>query len=164
MTITVGEHLPEVSLRIMTPGGAHAVSTSELFAGFKVAVFAVPGAFTPSCSGVHLPTYIARQQELRDAGIERIICMAVNDIYVLKAWSEIHEVGDGIIMVSDGNAEFTRAIGLDQDASSSGMGVRSRRYAMIVDNGQVQWLGVDQPRQVVESAADTMLKALKSSN
>ncbi|MGM0677721.1 peroxiredoxin [Ectothiorhodospira marina] len=160
MTIQIGDQMPEVTLRIMTPSGDHPVTTSELFTGFKVALFAVPGAFTPACSGIHLPGFIARHEQLMAAGIERVMCVAVNDVFVMNAWGEIHEVGDRILMVADGNADFTRAVGLDVDASGSGMGIRSRRYAMIVDNGELQWLGVDKPRQVVESSADAVLKAL----
>lgn len=161
MSIQIGDSLPDVSLRIMTASGDQSVTTDELFAGFRVVAFAVPGAFTPSCSGIHLPSFIDREQDLRAAGAERILCIAVNDIFVLQAWADIHETGDGIIMVSDGNAEFTRGMGLDLDASGSCMGTRSRRYAMIVDNGTVSWLGVDQPRQVVESAADRVLEVLE---
>ncbi|ANB01523.1 peroxiredoxin [Ectothiorhodospira sp. BSL-9] len=160
MTIQIGDQLPEVTLRIMTPAGDQPVATSELFTGFKVAMFAVPGAFTPSCSGIHLPGFMARHEKLKAAGIERVLCLAVNDIFVMNAWGEIHEVEDRILMVADGNADFTRAVGLDVDASGSGMGIRSRRYAMIVDNGEVQWLGVDKPRQVEESSADAVLRAL----
>ncbi|AHK79993.1 peroxiredoxin [Ectothiorhodospira haloalkaliphila] len=160
MTIQTGEPIPEVTLRIMTPAGDQPISTSELFTGFRVALFAVPGAFTPACSGIHLPGFIARHDRLKAAGIERVMCVAVNDIFVLNAWGEIHEVGDRILMVADGNADFTRAVGLDVDASGGGMGTRSRRYAMIVDNGRVEWLGVDKPRQVVESSADAVLEAL----
>ncbi|MCG5493636.1 peroxiredoxin [Ectothiorhodospira variabilis] len=160
MTIQTGEPIPEVTLRIMTPAGDQPISTSELFTGFRVALFAVPGAFTPACSGIHLPGFIARHDRLKAAGIERVMCVAVNDIFVLNAWGEIHEVGNRILMVADGNADFTRAVGLDVDASGSGMGTRSRRYAMIVDNGHVEWLGVDKPRQVVESSADAVLEAL----
>lgn len=160
MTIQIGDQIPEVALRIMTPSGDQTVTTSELFTGFKVAMFAVPGAFTPACSGIHLPGFIARHEQLKAAGIERVMCVAVNDVFVMNAWGEIHEVEDRILMVADGNAEFAQAVGLDVDASGGGMGIRSRRYAMIVDNNEVQWLGVDKPRQVTESSADAVLKAL----
>ncbi|MFP4079085.1 MAG: peroxiredoxin [Ectothiorhodospira sp.] len=158
MTIHIGDTLPDVTLRIMTPTGDQPVHTMELFSGHRVALFAVPGAFTPVCSGVHLPGFIARHDRLKSAGIERILCLAVNDIFVLNAWGEIHQVDGRILMVADGNAEFTRAVGLDMDARASGMGIRSQRYAMIVQNGRVEWLGVDEAGQVTRSAADAVLE------
>ncbi|SEQ49900.1 Peroxiredoxin [Ectothiorhodospira magna] len=160
MPIQVGDQIPEVTLRVMTPAGDHPITTTELFTGYRSALFAVPGAFTPACSGVHLPGFIHRAESLRAAGIERLLCLAVNDIFVLDAWADIHAVGDRIMMVSDGNGDFTRAVGLETDDTDSQMGIRSRRYAMIIDNGRVEWIGVDKPRQVVESAADAVLKAL----
>ncbi|MCG5534853.1 peroxiredoxin [Ectothiorhodospira mobilis] len=162
MSIAIGDPLPDIPLRIMTPAGDQPVHTLELFSGYRVALFAVPGAFTPACSGIHLPGFIARHDRLKAAGIERILCLAVNDIFVMNAWGEIHQVGERIRMVADGNAEFTRAVGLDMDAHASGMGIRSQRYAMIVDNGRVTWMGVDEAGQVSRSAADAVLQALES--
>jgi peroxiredoxin len=137
VSIGVGDRIPEATLRVVTPGGAEAVSTAELLGSGRVVLFAVPGAFTPTCSQVHLPSYVDTAAELAAAGVDRIVCLAVNDPFVMGAWGAAQGVGPEITLVSDGNAEFTEAIGMGVDASRAGMGIRSKRYAMVIEEGVV---------------------------
>lgn len=156
MTITVGDRLPNVTLVKVTPDGPDQVDVDAFFAGRTVALFAVPGAFTPTCSAQHLPGFVAQADALKAKGVDEIACTAVNDAFVLGAWAK--SVGaDAVTMLADGNGDFARAIGLDSDASRFGMGVRSRRYAMLVKDGVVAQLNVDEPGAFKVSAAEHLL-------
>ncbi|GHE38535.1 peroxiredoxin [Vulcaniibacterium thermophilum] len=158
MPIQVGERLPEVVLQWIR-GGVEKIDTRTLFDGRKVVLFAVPGAFTPTCSEKHLPGYVQHFEEFRRRGID-VACMAVNDPFVMQAWAESQSVPDGLMMLADGNAEFTRALGLELDASAYGMGTRARRFAMYVEDGVVRELQVEAPGEYRVSSAEAMLERL----
>jgi peroxiredoxin len=160
MTIKVGDRLPEATFRVMKDGKPADLTLSELTRGKKVALFAVPGAFTPTCSAKHLPSYKERAAELRRKGVDAIACVAVNDVFVMNAWGKDQQVGDDIVMLSDGNGAFAKAIGLEMDGSGFGMGLRSKRYSMIVEDGVVKQLNVEAPGEFKVSAADYMLGQL----
>ncbi len=160
MTIAIGDSMPEVTLKTMTENGPRDVTTDELFGGKKVALFAVPGAFTPTCSESHLPGFLARAEEIRAKGVDTIACIAIHDAFVMAAWGRDRSVGDQILMLADGNGEFTRALGLELDLSRFGMGPRSGRYAAIVDDGVLRYLGVEKGPEVGVSSADAVLEAL----
>lgn len=160
MTIAVGDRVPSVTLKYMTDEGPIDISSKELFAGKKVVLFALPGAFTPTCSKAHLPGYVVKSQELFEKGVDRIVCLSVNDVHVMDAWGRDQNVEDRIMMIADGNAEFTREIGLDVDLSAGGMGIRSQRYAMVVEDGVVTLLNVEAPRKFEVSDAETILNSL----
>lgn len=161
MTIKVGDRLPEATFRRLTADGLKEITTSELCAGKRVVLFAVPGAFTPTCSVQHLPGYVARAADFTAKGIDTVACVAVNDAFVLDAWAKANEVGDKVVMLADGNGDFTRAVGLDFDGSARGLGVRSKRYAMVVEDGVVKELKVEEAPAVVEvSGADVLLASL----
>jgi peroxiredoxin len=158
MTIQVGDKLPEGKLKVMGAKGPTEVTIDELCAGKKVVLFAVPGAFTPGCSMTHLPGFVVNADKIKANGVDTIVCLAVNDAFVMDAWGKAQNAEE-IVMAADGSAEFTHALGLELDATAFGMGVRSKRYAMIVDDGTVTYLGVD--AQAIEaSAADAILEAL----
>ena len=161
MTIQVGDRLPAVSLRQLTPDGIKNVPITDLTKGKKVVLFAVPGAFTPTCSEKHLPGFVEQADAIKAKGVDAILCVAVNDPFVVGAWEKARNVGGKVSMLSDGNAEFTRALGLDFDGSGVGLGTRSKRYAMIVDDGVVKALMVeDAPAQAEKSSASAVLAAL----
>lgn len=161
MTIKVGDRLPAVSLKRFTADGMQDVAITELTGGKKVVLFAVPGAFTPTCSEKHLPGFLEQAEAIKAKGVDAIACVAVNDPFVMAAWEKAKNVGDKITLLSDGNAELTRAIGLDFDGSGAGLGTRSKRYAMIVDDGTVKALMVeDAPGQADKSSASAVLAAL----
>lgn len=161
MTISIGTKIPNVTLRRMGANGPQPVSTDELFAGKKVVLFGVPGAFTPACSDAHLPGYVVRAPEIAAKGVDLIACVAVNDVFVMHAWGRSREVGDSIQMLADGNAELARALGLDVDLSVAGLGTRNRRFAAIIDDGVVRLLNVEEkPPEVTVSSAETVLAAL----
>jgi peroxiredoxin len=161
MTIQVGDRLPAVSLKKLTPEGIKDVPITEVTKGKKVVLFAVPGAFTPTCSEKHLPGFVEQSAAIKAKGVDTILCVAVNDPFVLSAWEKARNVGGKVTMLSDGNAEFTRAIGLDLDASGFGLGTRSKRYAMVVEDGVVKTLMVeDAPTQAERSSAAAILAAL----
>ncbi len=159
MTITAGDRLPDVELHTMTPDGPTTVRTGEVLGSGRVVLFAVPGAFTPGCSNVHLPGFLEHGDELRAKGVKTIACVAVNDPFVMGAWADAHDVGDKILMLSDGNGAFTEAMGLVMDASGLGLGKRSKRYAAIVDDRVVTSIEVDE-RGVVDlsSCSNLLLK------
>lgn len=159
MTIKVGDKIPSATLRYLTPEGPKAVSTDEFFAGKKVALFAVPGAFTRTCSQRHLPSYVNNAAQLKAKGVDTIACLAVNDAFVMGAWGKEHKADD-VVMLGDGSGDFTRAIGLELDRIKEGMGVRSQRYSMLVDNGVVKALHVEEPGQFGVSSGEAMLQAL----
>ena len=161
MTIQVGEKIPATTFKYVSPEGPKDITTDELFRGKKVALFAVPGAFTPACSQRHLPGYVDKAGELKAKGIDTVACISVNDPAVMGAWGKAQNVGDKVMMLADGSADFARKVGLDIDLSRAGLGVRSKRYSMLVENGTVKALNVEQvPSQVEVSSADAMLKAL----
>jgi peroxiredoxin len=161
MTIQVGDKIPAATLKSVTPEGPKDITTDELFRGKKVVLFAVPGAFTPACSQRHLPGYVEKAGDLKKKGIDTIACIAVNDPAVMGAWGKAQNVGDKVMMLADGSADFARTIGLDIDLGRAGLGIRSKRYSMLVEDGTVKALNVEQvPSQVEVSSADAMLKAL----
>ena len=160
MTIKVGDKIPSVTLRYLTPEGPKAVSSDEFFAGKKVALFAVPGAYTRTCSQRHLPGYVAHAAEIKAKGVDTIACIAVNDPFVMGAWGKEHQADDKLVMLGDGSGDFARAIGLELDRVKEGMGMRSQRYSMLVDNGVVKALHIEAPGQFDVSSAEAMLKAL----
>jgi glutaredoxin/glutathione-dependent peroxiredoxin len=160
MTIKVGDKIPSAKLRVMSSEGPKEVTTDELFKGKKVVLFALPGAFTPTCSAKHLPGFVQHADTLRKKGVDAIACLSVNDAYVMGAWGKDQKVGDKVMMLADGNAEFTRAVGLENDSSGYGMGVRSKRYAMVVENGVVKALQVEKPGSFEVSSAEAIMKAL----
>ena len=158
MTIQIGERIPEVVLKRIR-GGVESVDTPSLFEGRKVVLFAVPGAFTPTCSEKHLPGFVERFEDFRRRGID-VICMAVNDPFVMQAWGKSLEVPEGLQLVSDGNADLTRALGLEMDATGYGMGIRARRFALYAEDGVVRQLFIEAPGEFGVSSADHMLERL----
>jgi peroxiredoxin len=160
MTIKVGDKLPNVTLTLATAEGPKPVSSDEFFKGRRVALFALPGAFTPTCSAKHLPGFKQLAQDIRGKGVDTIACLSVNDAFVMRAWAEDQAVGEDIAMVADGGADFTKAVGLDFDASKFGMGLRSQRYSMIVDDGVVKELNVEQPGEFKVSSAEYLMAQL----
>ena len=159
MTIQVGDRLPEVPLTIATADGPKPTTSSDFFQGKRVALFAVPGAFTPTCSARHLPSYVDKASELKGQGIDEIACISVNDPFVMGAWGQ-RDGSEDITMLSDGNGEFAEAAGLGMDASKFGMGKRSQRYSMIVNDGVVEQLNVEAPGEYRASSAEYMLDQL----
>jgi peroxiredoxin len=159
MTIQVGDKLPDVPVSIATADGPQATTTGEFFAGKKVALFAVPGAFTPTCSARHLPSYVDKADELKAKGVDEIACIAVNDPFVMRAWGE-RDGSDQVTMLADGNGAFAEAVGLAMDGTKFGMGQRSQRYSMLVNDGTVEQLNVEQPGEYRASSAETMLEQL----
>lgn len=158
MTIKVGDKLPEATFMIMGPEGPKPMTTAEAFGGKKVAMFAVPGAFTPTCSKQHLPGFVSNEMALKNKGLDAIYCTSVNDIFVLSAWSKDAGADGKVTMLADGAADFAKKTGLELDLTARGMGVRSKRYSMIVDNGVVTVLNVeDAPPQHEKSSATTLL-------
>ena len=160
MAIAVGDRLPEVILQKMGPKGPRDISTQEIFSGKKVVLFALPGAFTPTCSAVHLPGFIDNSDKLLARGVDEIICLSVNDAFVMDTWGKQANAEGVVTMLADGSAKFTKAIGLDWDLSDRGFGLRSQRYAMIVDDGTVTHLKVEAPGKFEVSDADTVLGLL----
>ena len=160
MTIKVGDKIPSVTLRYLTPEGVKGVTSDEFFAGKKVALFAVPGAYTRTCSQRHLPGYVTHAAEIKAKGVDMVACIAVNDPFVMDAWGREHNCDGNIVMLGDGSGEFTRAVGLELDRMKEGMGMRSQRYSMLVDNGVVKGLHVEEPGQFSVSSAEAMLQAL----
>jgi glutaredoxin/glutathione-dependent peroxiredoxin len=159
MTIQVGERLPDVALAIGTSDGPKPTTSAEFFAGKRVALFAVPGAFTPTCSARHLPSYVDKAQELKNHGIDEIACISVNDPFVMAAWGKA-DGSDDVTMLADGNGAFAEAVGLEMDGSKFGMGKRSQRYSMIVNDGVVEQLNVEAPGDYRASSAEYMLDQL----
>jgi len=159
MTIQVGDRLPNVPLAIAGPDGPQPTTSGEFFKGKKVALFAVPGAFTPTCSARHLPSYVEKAQELKDKGIDEIACVSVNDPFVMGAWNDRDGSSD-ITMLADGNGDFTEALGLTMDGSKFGLGKRSQRYSMIVNDGVVEQLNVEAPGEYRASSAEYLLDQL----
>lgn len=164
MTIKVGDKLPEATFMVMGPEGPVAKSTSDVFAGKKVALFAVPGAYTNTCHKQHMPGFVERVGELKAKGIDEVACTAVNDIFVLAQWAKDTNAAGKIAMLADGSADFAKKVGLDIDLTARGLGVRSKRYAMLVDNGVVKVLNVeDAPPQHDKSSAATLCSMIDRS-
>ena len=159
MTIQVGDRLPDVPLAIGTSEGPKPTSSGEYFAGKRVALFAVPGAFTPTCSARHLPSYVDKAGELKSQGVDEIACISVNDPFVMAAWGKA-DGSEDITMLADGNGAFADAVGLTMDGSKFGMGKRSQRYSMIVNDGVVEQLNVEAPGEYRASSAEHMLDQL----
>ena len=160
MAIKEGDRLPDATFMTYGPEGPRPITTDEVFKGKRVALLAVPGAFTPTCSAKHLPGFKEKAAELRGKGIDAIACVSVNDVFVMKAWGQDQGVGEDIIMLADGNGAFTKDIGLDMDASKFGMGPRSQRYSMIVNDGVVEKLNVEEGGEFRVSSADYMMALL----
>lgn len=161
MAIEVGDRVPHATLYRMTDGAPAPVTTEELLDGKRVLLFGLPGAFTPTCSAAHLPGYVAHADEIRAKGVDAIVCVSVNDPYVMDAWGKTRNADGKVMMVADPNGELTRALGLELDLSQRGLGVRSQRYAMVVDDGVVKHLNIeDAPGKAEKSGAETMLELL----
>lgn len=159
MSIQVGDSIPAASLKVMTPDGPQDLNTSEFFADKKVVLFAVPGAFTPTCSAAHLPGYVVHADAIKDKGVDAIVCMSVNDVFVMGAWGESQNA-ENIVMAADGNGEFATGLGLTMDGSGFGMGTRSQRFALIADKGVVTHLGLEEGGKLEHSAAEAILAQL----
>lgn len=157
MTIKVGDRIPSATLRHMTADGIAELPTEAFFKGKRVALFGLPGAFTPTCSAQHLPGFIANADQLKAKGVDAIACVSVNDAFVMDAWGKNQNVGDKVMMLADGSAELTRALGLDLDLGARGLGVRSKRYSMLVDDGVVTALHLEDATGLSVSDAETLL-------
>jgi peroxiredoxin len=157
MTIKIGDKLPAGTLTKMTKDGPAPVSTEELFKGKRVALFAVPGAFTPTCSAAHVPGFLKNAQALRAKGVDAIACLSVNDAFVMGAWGKDQKVGDEILMLADGSGDYTAQLGLELDLRKAGLGMRSRRYSMLVEDGAVKRLNLDEGGALEKSKAEVLL-------
>ena len=160
MVIKVGDKIPVADVMVATKDGPEKTSTTDLLGAGKVALFAVPGAFTPTCSARHLPGFVDHADDFKSKGVDKIVCMSVNDAFVMKAWGEAQNAGDKIVMVADGNGDFARALGLTMDAKGFGMGERSQRFSAIIENGVVTQLNVEAPGAFEVSSAEYMIKQL----
>jgi glutaredoxin/glutathione-dependent peroxiredoxin len=160
MTIKVGDAIPSMKVMTATPEGPKEVSTDELFKGKKVVMFATPGAFTPTCSARHLPGFLHHADAIKAKGIDRIICMAVNDPFVMGAWAKEQGVGDGLVMLADGSGALTKAMGLELDLIGRGLGIRSQRFALMAEDGKVTHLAVEPPGGFDVSRAESILERL----
>lgn len=160
MSIAVGDSMPAGEFGVMGADGPEKISTDALFSGKKVVLFSVPGAFTPTCSAKHLPGFVEQADALRAKGVDTIACLAVNDVFVMGAWGQSANVGDDVVMLADGNATYTKALGLDFDGSGFGLGTRGQRFAMIVDDGVVKTLEIEPPGQFGVSSAENILSRL----
>ncbi len=160
MTISAGEKMPSGTFGIMTESGPGSLSSDELFAGKKVVLVSVPGAFTPTCSLNHLPGFVDQAEQLAAKGVDTVACMAVNDVFVMDAWGKDRGVGEKVVMLADGNGEYSRALGLELDASGFGMGMRGQRFAIVVDDGVATHVAIEDPGQFEVSKAEAILAAL----
>lgn len=160
MAIVVGDKVPAATLTVMSEDGPTKVKTAELFGSGRVVLFSVPGAFTPTCSARHLPGFVEHAEAIMARGVDRIVCVAVNDAFVMGAWGKLSGVGDKIVMAADGNGEFTRALGLEFDATGFGMGRRGQRFALISEDGVVKSLQVEAPGEFKVSSAEHVLSLL----
>ena len=164
MAIKVGDKLPEATFMTMGAEGPKAMTTAEVFGGKKVALFAVPGAFTPTCHKTHMPGFVANMDELKKKGFDTVACTSVNDVFVMTEWAKATNATGKVTMLADGAADFAKKIGLDMDLSARGLGVRSKRYAMAVENGEVKVLNIEeQPGQVSASSAETLCSMIDKS-
>jgi len=160
MTIAVGEQVPQINFTTMTDEGPKPVTPTELFTGKKVALFSVPGAFTPTCSLKHLPGFVQQSEMLQEKGIDTVCCMSVNDVFVMDAWGKSQGAEGKVLMLADGNGDFTKAMGLELDASGFGMGTRSQRFSLIANNGVVEILNVESGGEFRVSSVEYMLEQL----
>ena len=160
MTIQVGDNVPFVTLHVMGEDGPDAITTDDLFKGKKVAFFALPGAFTPTCSAQHLPGFVDNAEALKSKGIDSIVCLAVNDAFVMSAWGKDQNVGGKVTLVADGSADFTKAAGLEFDLSGKGLGLRCKRFSMVIDDGVITTLDIDESGALETSSAENMLARL----
>jgi glutaredoxin/glutathione-dependent peroxiredoxin len=160
MTIAIGDPIPDVKVFTFGTSGPAATTSGEVLGTGKVVLFAVPGAFTPTCSDHHLPGFVMRTEELEAKGVDKVVCLSVNDPFVMDAWGRDQKVGTSVVMLSDGNGEFTAAMGLPMDGSGVGLGSRSQRYAAVIDDGVVTWLGVEPGPGLAASSAEEVLAAL----
>ncbi len=160
MTIKVGDKIPSATLVKATDAGPAPITTAELFGGRTVALFSVPGAFTPTCSAKHLPGFVSNAETIRQHGVDEIVCLSVNDAFVMGAWGKSAHADDKVTMVADGSADFTKALGLEMDASKFGMGIRGQRFSMIVKDGVVTHLNVEDPGAFAVSSAEHLMGQL----
>jgi len=160
MTANVGDKIPSVKLKTMTADGMSEVDTADYFAGKKVVMFAVPGAFTPTCSAKHLPGFVEKAADLKAKGVDEIACISVNDAFVMDAWAKSQNAGSSVTLLADGNGEFTSAMGLEMDGSGFGLGTRSQRYALVAENGTITTLNIEQPGAFDVSSAEAVMAAL----
>tara|TARA_R110000868_G_scaffold76499_2_gene219898 strand:- start:43946 stop:44428 length:483 start_codon:yes stop_codon:yes gene_type:complete len=160
MTISVGDRIPDASFMTMTADGPNKLTTSDVFAGKTVALFSVPGAYTPTCSAKHLPGFVEKAADIKAKGVDTIACISVNDVFVMNAWGKDQGVGSDVMMLADGNGDFARAVGLEMDGSGFGMGTRSQRFSMIVKDGVLTELNVEAPGEFKVSSADHILGQL----
>ena len=160
MTISSGEKMPSGTFGVMTESGPGSMSSDELFAGKKVVLVSVPGAFTPTCSLNHLPGFVDQADQLTAKGVDTVACMAVNDVFVMDAWGKDRGVGEKVVMLADGNGEYSRALGLELDASGFGMGMRGQRFAIVVDDGVATHVAIEAPGEFEVSKAEAILAAL----
>lgn len=159
MTVQVGDSIPDVTMKIMGDQGPQDISTADIFSGKKVVLFAVPGAFTPTCSAAHLPGYVANADKIKAAGVDSIVCLSVNDAFVMDAWGK-GQNAEEIMMVGDGNGEFTKAMGVEMDGSGFGLGTRSIRYSLIAEDGKITALNLEQGGAFEVSSAEAIMEAL----
>lgn len=160
MAIKVGDRMPSGTLKTMTKDGPKDVATNDLFKGKKVVLFSVPGAFTPTCDAKHLPGFVQLADQIQAKGVDTIACMAVNDVFVMNAWGKASSVGDKVVMLADGNGEYAKALGLELDASKFGMGTRGKRFALVVDDGVLASVNIEEAGQFKVSAAEHILGQL----
>jgi peroxiredoxin (alkyl hydroperoxide reductase subunit C) len=160
MSVKVGDSIPSMKLMMGTAEGPREVSTDDLFKGKRVVMFAVPGAFTPTCSAKHLPGFVQNVDAIKAKGVDNIICVAVNDAFVMGAWGKDQGTGDKVIMLADGSAALTKALGLELDLTARGLGIRSQRYALVADDGKVTHLAVEAPGGFEVSKAESIIAAL----
>lgn len=159
-TIKVGDSIPPMKLMMVTPDGPKEVSTDDIFKGKKVVMFATPGAFTPTCSVKHLPGFVQNAAAIKARGVDTIVCLAVNDVFVMGAWAKDQGVGDSVLMLADGSGAFTKAVGLELDLVARGLGVRSQRFALVAEDGRVTHLAIEAPGGFDVSRAEAVLAAL----
>jgi peroxiredoxin (alkyl hydroperoxide reductase subunit C) len=159
-TIKVGDSIPSMKLMVATDDGPKEIATDEIFKGKKVVLFAVPGAFTPTCSARHLPGFVQNADALKAKGVDYVVCLAVNDAFVMGAWARDQKVGDQVLMLADGSGAFTKALGLELDLVARGLGVRSQRYALVAEDGKVTHLAIEAPGGFDVSRAEAILAAL----
>jgi glutaredoxin/glutathione-dependent peroxiredoxin len=157
MTIKVGDRMPAGKFKMMSDSGPQDLTASQLFDGKRVLLFSVPGAFTPTCNAKHLPGYVARADELRSKGIDTIACMAVNDVFVMGAWGKSANAGDKVLMLADGNGDYVKSLGLEMDATGHGMGMRGKRFALVVKDGVIEQLNVEAPGEFKVSTAEMLV-------
>ena len=160
MTIKVGDKLPSITLKYMNKDGMQTATTDELFKGKKAILFGLPGAFTPTCSAKHLPGFVTHAEDLKKKGVDVIACLSVNDAFVMDAWGKAQNAGEKVLMLADGNADFAKATGLTMDGTGYGMGLRTSRWAMVLDDGKVKTLNVEAPGAFEVSSAEAVMKAL----